>query len=102
MNMTEKLAAFAAAVNNELFDPEYKGGEWMVEAVETQETLEQFEESSKNWNERSAMKTGEIAGFPFRAWKSVQAVKGAQRQSMSVIDFGDVRFALPGTDISVF
>ena len=102
MNMKEKLAAFAAAVNNELFDPEYKGGEWMVEAVETQETLEQFEESSKNWNERTAMKTGEIGGFPFRAWKNVQAVKGQPRQSMSVVDLGDVRIALPGTDLTVF
>ena len=102
MNMKEKLAAFAAAVNNELFDPEYKGGEWMVEAVETQETLEQFEESSKNWNERTAMKTGEIGGFPFRAWKNVQAIKGQPRQSMSVVDLGDVRIALPGTDLTVF
>lgn len=102
MNMTEKLAAFAAATNNEIFDAEYKGGEWMVEAVETQETLEQFEESSKNWNERGTMKTGEIAGFSFRSWKNAQAVKGQSRQAMSVIDFGDVRFALPGTDLSVF
>lgn len=102
MNMTEKLAAFAAAVNNELFDPEWHGGEWMVESVETQETLEQWEESSKFWNERSTMKTGNLAGFPFRAWKNVQAVKGQPRQSMSVIDFGEVRFALPGTDLTVF
>ena len=102
MNMTEKLESFAAAVNNELFDPEYKGGEWMVEAVETQETLKQFIESSMKWAECSAMKAGEIAGFPFCSWKSAQAVKGQPRQSMSVIDFGDVRFALPGTDLSVF
>jgi hypothetical protein len=66
------------------------------------ETLEQFEESSKNWNERSAMKTSEIAGFSFRSWKNAQTVKGQSRQAMSVIDFGDVRFALPGTDLSVF
>lgn len=99
---TENLAKFAAATNNELFDPEYKGGEWMVESVETQETLEQWEESSKGWNERTAMKTGEIGGFPFRAWKSAQAVKGQPRQSMSVVDLGDVRIALPGTDLSVF
>lgn len=93
---------FAAATNNELFDADYNGGEWMVEAVETQETLEQWEESSKCWNERTAMKAGEIAGFPFRAWKSVQAAKGQPRQSMSVIDFGDVRVVLPGTDLSNF
>lgn len=60
------------------------------------------EESSKGWNERTAMKTGEIGGFPFRAWKSVQAVRGQPRQSMSVVDFGDMRIALPGTDLTVF
>lgn len=101
MNMIEKLAAFASATNNELFDPEYKGGEWMVEAVETHETLEMWEESSKGWNEHTAMKTGEIAGFPFRAWKQVQAVKGQQRRAMSVVDFGDVRFAID-TDLTDF
>ena len=106
MNMTEKLAAFSAATNNELFDVDLqKDGTpygWQVEAVETHETLEMWEESSKGWNERTAMKTGEIAGFPFRAWKSAQAVKGQPRQSMSVVDLGDVRIALPGTDLTVF
>lgn len=106
MNMTEKLAAFSAATNNELFDMDLqKDGTpygWMVEAVETHETLEMWEESSKGWNESTAMKTGEIGGFPFRAWKNVQAVKGQPRHSMSVVDLGDVRIALPGTDLTVF
>jgi hypothetical protein len=102
MTTTENLKKFAAATNNELFDADYKGGEWMVESVETQETLAQWEESSKGWNERTAMKSGEIAGFPFRAWKTTQAMKGQPRQSMSIIDLGDVRIALPGTDLTVF
>ena len=93
---------FADATNGELFDADYKDGEWMVEAVETQETLEQFEESSKGWHERTAMKTGEIGGFPFRAWKSAQAVKGQPRQSISVVDLGGVRIVLPGTDLTIF
>ena len=62
--MTENLKKFAAATNNELFDADYKGGEWMVEAVETQETLEQWEESSNGWNERTAMKTAINAVTP--------------------------------------
>jgi hypothetical protein len=99
---TNDLIKFAAATNNELFDPDYKSGEWMCEAVETHETLSDWEESSQGWNERSAMKTGEIAGFPFRAWKTAQPKKGMARQSMSVVDFGDTRIALPGTDLSVF
>ena len=101
---TENIKKFAAATNNELFDTDLKKDGtpygWMVEAVETQETLEQWEESSKGWNERTAMQTGEIAGFPFRAWKSAQAVKGQPRQSMSVVDLGDVRIALPATNLT--
>lgn len=99
---TENLKKFAAATNNKLFDADYNGGEWMVDAVETQETLGQWEESSKVWNERTTMKTGEIAGFPFRAWKSAQTMKGKPRRSMSVVDLGDVRIALHGTDLTNF
>lgn len=102
MKATTSLAAFAAATNNELFDTNYQGGEWMVEFVETQETLEQFEESSKSWNERSAMMTGTIAGFPYRSWKNAQAVKGLARAAMSVVDLGDARIALPGTNLANF
>lgn len=90
----DNLIKFAAATNNELFDPEWNGGEWMVGSVETHETLEQFEESSKFWNERSSVKHGEIAGFKFLAWSNAQAKKGQQRRQMSVIDLGDVRFAI--------
>ncbi len=100
--MNANVKKFAEATNNELFDTDHRFQEWMVEFVETFETLEQFEDSSKHWNERTAMKTGEIAGFQFRAWKTAQAVKGQPRQSMSVVDLGDVRIALPGTDLTMF
>lgn len=99
--MNEQLKKFAAATNNELLDPDYKDGEWMVDAVETRETFEQFAESSKNWATRSAMKSGEIGGFKFIAWACCQAVKGQPRRKMSVVDLGDVRFALD-TDLSMF
>lgn len=99
---TENLKKFAAATNNELFDAEYKGGEWMCEHVETHETLEQWEESSKGWHERTAMKSGEIGGFPFRAWKMAQAIKGQPRDSVSVVDLGEERIVLPGIDLTVF
>ena len=102
MTNLEALKKFAAATNNELFDADYGDGEWMVEAVETQETLAQWEESSQSWNERTAMQSGEIAGFPFRAWKSAQAVKGQPRQAISVVDLGNVRIALPGTNLKNF
>lgn len=92
--MIDKLASFAAATNAEYYDPNFRGGEWMVDAVETHETLDQFIESSKNWAERSAPTRGEIAGCPFVAWSRVQAVRGLPRRAMTVIDFGEIRYAI--------
>lgn len=90
----DNLIKFAAATKNELFDPEYNGGEWMIGAVETRETIDQFIESSNKWASCTKDKFGEIAGFKFVAWSEVQVAKGKQRRALSVIDFGDVRFAL--------
>lgn len=92
--MTEKLAAFAAATHNELFDAEYNGGEWMTEAVETRETIEDFLEASKSYNECTREKFGEVAGMKFVAFSKVQTCKGDQRTALSVIDFGDLRIAI--------
>lgn len=99
---TQMLAAFGSATNNEIFDPEYKGGEWMTRHVETHETLAHFEEACQHWNERSSVQRGEIAGFKFLAWANAQAVKGQPREAMSVVDFGEIRIALPGTDLTYF
>ena len=101
MPTTEQLATFSAATNNELFDPEYRGGEWMINAVVTQETLDDFIKSSDLWNERSSLQRGTIGGFPFVAWAKVQARKGDQRRELSVVDFGDCRIALD-TDLTYF
>lgn len=101
MTMTENLAAFAAATNNELFDAGYNGGEWMIEAVETHETIDNFVEASNSYNECTREKFGEIAGFKFVAFSKVQLRKGDTRRALSVIDFGDVRYALD-TDLTDF
>lgn len=93
-NIAESLKKFAVATNNEFFDADYKSGEWMVEATQTAETLEQFAESAQTWSIRSNMKRGEVAGFPFIAWSKVQMRKGDERRAVSVIDFGGVRFAI--------
>jgi len=92
--MKDYLKTFAAATNNELFDADYNGGEWMVDAEETHESLDDWIDSSSKWNERSAMRSGEIAGFRFLSWSKVQLFKGSSRAARSVIDFGDVRYAL--------
>lgn len=92
--MNTQLQAFAAATNNELFDADYNGGEWMIEAVETHETIDHFVEASNGYNECTREKFGEIAGFKFVAFNKVQLCKGDQRRQLSVIDFGAVRYAL--------
>jgi hypothetical protein len=94
MDMTQALAAVAAATNNEIYDSDFCGGDWMVEAVETRETIEDFVAASNNYAECTAEKFGEIAGFKFVAFSRVQLRKGDKRRPLSVIDFGDVRFAL--------
>lgn len=99
--MNANILKFAAATNNELFDSEWKGGEWMTEAVETHETIGNFIDASKNYAKCSPSKTGTIAGFPFIAWRQIQVSKGKKRRSLSVVDFGDVRFAIE-TDLSDF
>jgi len=97
----ENLIKFGMATNNELFDKDYKEGEWMVRAVETHETIDNFVESSKKWVEKSKEKTGEIAGFRFVAWANCQTTKGQPRKKLSVVDFGDTRFAID-TDLTNF
>ncbi len=97
-----QIAAFAQATDNEFCDPDYENGKWLVDAVETRESLEDFISASANWAERSSkMSRGEIAGLHFISWEMVQARKGDQRRSLSVVDFGDVRVALDA-DLSNF
>lgn len=93
-NTQQNIAAFAAATNNELFDADYNGGTWMIHAVETSETLGQIVDSAKGWAGKSAPNYGVIAGFPFVSYEKIQVRRGDARRSLSVVDFGDVRYAL--------
>tara|TARA_B100000989_G_C19513482_1_gene460379 strand:- start:601 stop:912 length:312 start_codon:yes stop_codon:yes gene_type:complete len=85
------LVAFAEATDHEIFDED---GDAMCEAVQTAETLGDFLESSRKWNERAGFSEGEIEGVRFVAWESVQIAKGQPRRELSVIDLGDVRIVL--------
>lgn len=89
-----KLKALSLATKGDVYDHEYKNGEWMHHAVETQETLADFEEASRQYVECSKSKHGEIAGMNFLAFEKVQVRKGDVRQALSVIDFGDRRIAI--------
>jgi hypothetical protein len=66
----------------------------MLLAVETFETLEQWYDSKKYWNECAGRVEGEVAGFKFLGWKKVQMQKGDARRAVTVIDFGDFRVVL--------
>lgn len=78
----------------DVYDVNYKSGEWMYRTVETHETLEMFIDSSKGWVEKTKTQSGDIAGLPYVCWEAMQIKKGQQRDSLSVIDFGDVRVAV--------
>lgn len=90
--MQNSINLLNEATDNDLYDADYGG--WMVEAVETHETIEQFIESSQKWAEATIEQYGEIAGFKFVAWAEMQSAKGQPRRTLSVVDLGDVRVAL--------
>jgi len=85
------LKRFAESTDHELIDND---GEQFSEVVKTAETLDNFEESSQRWRERSGAKRGTVGGFPFVAWASVQVRRGDTRCPRSVVDFGDWRLAV--------
>ena len=93
MELQEALAKFHAATGGELYDANWEGGSWMCEAVQTRDDLIGFVLASKNFRERGGLEFGELAGFPFVQFGFVQVAKGKPRRRLSVIDFGEFRFA---------
>ena len=88
--MNEKYKKFSDSMpDNYLYDDD-----WLVGAVETNETLEDFNNSRKSWKECIGRREGEIAGFKYLSWESVQIKKGDARRSMTVVDFGNLRVVL--------
>ena len=94
MTKTEALQALHDATGGDLYDAVWEGGTWMVGAVETADSLADFEAATANYAERSAMTTGTIAGLPFISFERVQVRKSDARRALTVIDLGDVRVAL--------
>jgi len=92
MDFETKIAALAAATKEDLYDVAYGG--WLMKAVESAETLDDFAAAAPHYAERTAEKRGVVAGMPFIGWAEVQVRKGDQRRSLTVIDFGDRRVAL--------
>jgi hypothetical protein len=88
------LRAIADATGDNLLDLGAEGWEWLVEAVTTADTVDDFATASRSYRECRVPVRGTLAGLPALAFAEVQVVKGAQRRAFSVIDLGDVRVAL--------
>lgn len=91
MTKTEALQALQQAAPD-LYDEEYGG--WMCQAVETADTLDDFDRATNSYMQCGNPERGTLAGFAFVHYGVVQVAKGQQRRSLSVIDLGDVRVAL--------
>ena len=97
------LNDFALATYNEIYDTECNNGEWNYQHDESNDSFDDFIESSKKyWKESTKEKFGEIAGMKFLAFGRIQIKKGAPRYSFSVVDFGDCRVAIYGVDLTNF
>lgn len=92
--MQDALHTFAAATGNDLYDPEWNGGSWLVAATETRETIDDFIDAALSYHRSTHPQQGEIGGFPFVAFSEVQVRKGDPRRSLSVVDLGEIRIAL--------
>lgn len=89
--MESDLMLFSKATNNEVYDAVHG---WNYGVVETKETIEDFLKAASSFELCTKEKFGEIAGFKFVAFSKVQKNKGYTRKTLSVIDFGDVRYAI--------
>jgi hypothetical protein len=72
----------------------YEENNWLIGAVETGETLQDFENSRKSWNECKSRTEGELSGFKYLCFSGVQIKKGDIRRAMTVVDFGELRVVL--------
>ena len=97
----EALDKFNEATDNEFYDEEFFENGWIEEVQETKQTIEDFIESSKNWNESSKPQTGTLNGLNYVYFAKAQANKGDQRQELSIIDFGSKRICI-NADVTYF
>ena len=99
------LDQFAAATHNEIYDTygNDQNGEWLYNHNETHESFDYFIESAeKDWAWASKEKFSEIAGLKFMSFSKIQLTKNTPRQSLSIIDFGNVRVVIYGVDLIYF
>lgn len=88
-----KLEEFAELTNNDIYDSNHG---WMFPEILTRDSLEDFIEASSFWSERSRTHQGRFNDVLYLSWENVQGRKGDMRDSLTVLDFGDVRVSLKG------
>lgn len=99
MTKTEALQALHDATGGDLYDAVWEGGNWMVPATETADTLDDFVKASEGWNDLGCVRECRVAGLRAVYFGEVQARKGDTRRELTVIDLGDVRVAV-AADVS--
>jgi hypothetical protein len=99
MTKTEALQALHDATGGDLYDAVWEGGQWMHEATETADTLDQFVAASEGWREVGTVRECRVAGLRCVYFGEVQVRKGDPRRELAVIDLGDVRVAV-AADVS--
>ena len=95
---SELYTAIINASGEELIDEDG----WLIDVGETRESLDEWEQSSKTWRSKTAAYRGTFCGGAFIAWGSMQLRKGDTRDSISVIDLGDMRYVFHQCDLRDF
>lgn len=65
----------------------------MDDLVKTAETLDDFKVSAQTWAECKGISDETYNGFSAVEFDAVQVNPGQQRHALTVIDFGDTRYA---------
>lgn len=92
MELEQALLKIEEATHGDLYDAS-RGG-WRVNAVKTTKTLAAFEAESKNYAAPGQAQRGKLAGFDFIYLGLIQPSIGYPLFPFSVIDLGEVRFAI--------
>lgn len=69
----QQLLSIHNAVTANRYTASWGDNDWMGDAVQTAETLNDFIASSRDYAECSVMKRGMIGDIPFIVWKNVQS-----------------------------
>jgi hypothetical protein len=85
MTTTNKILAAFEEAGHEYID--------ITDLAETSETLDDFKAAASGWAEGRLIDECEYGGFAALEFDGVQVAKGQPRRAVTVIDFGNTRYA---------